>query len=221
MWIVRGVHRRLGREHFRDQNAYLQSCFPNQPQLEWARRRGNDSALDWRELMEVQEERLQDEEEARQAFGWLERRVEDRSDRYWWRSDPESLCFELLSTAEEQLTHGAPASFQWWDVEVLAESEHFVALSKPAGMFVVTDERGLWEESATNFIHVAHRRVDVATRHEPRQRGICHRLDSHTSGVQVFGKSWCRPYSSLLVLCLERGTPSSTLCKRTAPGLHF
>ncbi|CAJ1353309.1 unnamed protein product [Effrenium voratum] len=57
-------------------------------------------------------------------------------------------------------------------------------------MFVVTDERGLWEESATNFIHVAHRRVEMPTRFEPRQRGICHRLDSHTSGVQIFGKSW-------------------------------
>ena len=33
-----------------------------------------------------------------------------------------------------------------WDVEKLAESDHFVALSKPAGMFVVTDQRGLWEE---------------------------------------------------------------------------
>ena len=45
-----------------------------------------------------------------------------------------------------------------WDVEKVAESSNFVALTKPAGMFVVTDERGLWEESSTNFIHVAHRR---------------------------------------------------------------
>lgn len=33
-------------------------------------------------------------------------------------------------------------------------------------------------------------RVEMPTRFEPRQRGICHRLDSHTSGVQIFGKSW-------------------------------
>ena len=43
-------------------------------------------------------------------------------------------------------------------MEKVAESNNFVALTKPAGMFVVTDERGLWEESSTNFIHVAHRR---------------------------------------------------------------
>lgn len=49
-----------------------------------------------------------------------------------------------------------------WDVEKVAESSNFVALTKPAGMFVVTDERGLWEESSTNFIHVAHRRCRCA-----------------------------------------------------------
>ena len=30
-----------------------------------------------------------------------------------------------------------------------------------AARFVVTDERGLWEESPTNFIHVAHRRTGM------------------------------------------------------------
>ena len=29
----------------------------------------------------------------------------------------------------------------------------------------------------------------MPTKLEPRQRGICHRLDSHTSGVQIFGAS--------------------------------
>merc|ERR1719504_143945 len=61
---------------------------------------------------------------------------------------------------------------------------------KPAGMFVVTDDKGLWEVSTTNFIHVAHQRFDMGSSNEPNQRGICHRLDSHTSGVQIFGKSW-------------------------------
>jgi hypothetical protein len=51
-----------------------------------------------------------------------------------------------------------PPSHLRWDVEKVAESGNFVALTKPAGMFVVTDERGLWEESSTNFIHVAHKR---------------------------------------------------------------
>merc|ERR1711957_424409 len=57
-------------------------------------------------------------------------------------------------------------------------------------MFVVTDDKGLWEVSPTNFIHVAHKRYYMPSHNEPLQRGICHRLDSHTSGVQIFGKSW-------------------------------
>eukprot|EP00930_Biecheleria_cincta_P031773 TRINITY_DN22030_c0_g1_i1.p1 TRINITY_DN22030_c0_g1~~TRINITY_DN22030_c0_g1_i1.p1 ORF type:complete len:925 (-),score=139.73 TRINITY_DN22030_c0_g1_i1:229-3003(-) len=109
---------------------------------------------------------------------------------FWWKDDYASLCFDLQCTPEEELTTGAPPMKQWWDAEKIAESENFVAFSKPAGMFVVTDERGLWEESPTNFIHVAHRRVDMPSKNEPSQRGICHRLDSHTSGVQIFGKSW-------------------------------
>ncbi|CAJ1353308.1 unnamed protein product [Effrenium voratum] len=164
---------RLGQQHFRDQASHLQQSYPNVPELERLRQRGAECGF-----------RVADGDRP----AWQEEEREE--DPYWWRRDPESLCFDLHSTAEENLTHGAPATTQWWDVEKLAESENFVAISKPAGMFVVTDERGLWEESATNFIHVAHRRVEMPTRFEPRQRGICHRLDSHTSGVQIFGKSW-------------------------------
>jgi len=109
---------------------------------------------------------------------------------FWWRGEVESLCFDLPMTPEVSITAGAPPASQWWDVQKLAESDHFVAVCKPAGMFVVTDQRGLWEESPTNFIHVAHRRFEMPSATEPRQRGICHRLDSHTSGVQIFGKSW-------------------------------
>jgi len=109
---------------------------------------------------------------------------------FWWRSEVDSLCFDLPMCSEEQITDSAPVARQWWDVEKLAESDHFVAISKPAGMFVVTDQRGLWEVSTTNFIHVAHQRFEMPSHNEPRQRGICHRLDSHTSGVQIFGKSW-------------------------------
>jgi len=56
-------------------------------------------------------------------------------------------------------------------------------------MRVTTDENGLWEASPQNFIHVAHQRYDIGSTDEPQQRGICHRLDSHTSGVQIFGRS--------------------------------
>jgi len=109
---------------------------------------------------------------------------------FWWRGDSESLCFDLALTPAASLGEGAPITNQWWDVEKVAESDHFVAVAKPAGMFVVTSPKGLWEQSPTNFIHVAHQRFSMPSKDEPRQRGICHRLDSHTSGVQIFGKSW-------------------------------
>ena len=34
-------------------------------------------------------------------------------DPYWWRGDEKLLCFDLPSTSEEHLTHGAPTSSQW------------------------------------------------------------------------------------------------------------
>lgn len=116
--------------------------------------------------------------------------VEDEYDDppFWWRFQKD-LFFDLPITQEEDLTSGAPPVYQWWDVSKVAESENFVAVSKPAGMFVVTDQRGLWDPSPTNLIHVAHKRFDIGSAQEPCQRGICHRLDSHTSGLQIFGRS--------------------------------
>ncbi|OLQ08892.1 hypothetical protein AK812_SmicGene7569 [Symbiodinium microadriaticum] len=169
---------RLGKEHFKDQAAFLRTTFPKFSSLERLRRRGRECGLDAGTVAAWQEEAGED------------KLFEEEEDPYWWRECPESLCFDLSSTAEENLTAGAPPTLQWWDAEKVAESGAFIAITKPAGMFVVTDERGLWEESPTNFIHVAHRRIDMPTKLEPRQRGICHRLDSHTSGVQIFGKSW-------------------------------
>lgn len=121
--------------------------------------------------------------------GWF---VQDEYDDppFWWRNR-QDLFFELPVTSEEDLTSLANPVYQWWDPSYIAEAENFVAISKPAGMFVVTDDKGLWEVSTTNFIHVTHQRFpDIGSSNEPNQRGICHRLDSHTSGVQIFGKSW-------------------------------
>jgi 23S rRNA pseudouridine1911/1915/1917 synthase len=108
---------------------------------------------------------------------------------FWWKNKTD-VFFDIPITDEEDLTSLAPPVYQWWDPEKVAEAENFVAVSKPAGMFVVTDDKGLWEVSTTNFIHVSHQRFEMGSSNEPNQRGICHRLDSHTSGVQIFGKSW-------------------------------
>ncbi|CAE7370560.1 truC [Symbiodinium natans] len=148
--------RQLGDTHFKDQAAFLQTTFPNLPALgqlsevrERLRRRGQDCGLDALTVSTWQEEACED------------KLFEEEEDPYWWRECPESLCFDLSCTAEENLTAGAPPTLQWWDAEKVAESGAFIAITKPAGMFVVTDERGLWEESPTNFIHVAHRRIDM------------------------------------------------------------
>jgi len=119
---------------------------------------------------------------------WDIQRLEDNP--FWWKIETEALCFDLPLTPELELTDGAPAMSQWWDVEKLAESDNFVAISKPAGMWVITEKNALWEAVPTNFVHVAHQKFDMPSRTEPRQRGICHRLDHNTSGVQIFGNTW-------------------------------
>mmetsp|Transcript_62768 Transcript_62768/g.119221 ORF Transcript_62768/g.119221 Transcript_62768/m.119221 type:complete len:1348 (-) Transcript_62768:154-4197(-) len=119
---------------------------------------------------------------------WPEEEYEEPP--FWWKTNTGALCFDLPMTPEVELTSGALPMYQWWDVHKISESENFVAIYKPAGMTVITDEFGLWEVSPTNFVHVAHQRYRMDSYDEPRQRGICHRLDSHTSGVQIFGKSW-------------------------------
>lgn len=121
---------------------------------------------------------------------WWDDGDHDDGQAFWWPADAESLCFDVPFTPAEDLTKGAPDVQQWWDVEAGAESENFMAVLKPPGMFVITSPKGLWEASPTNFIHVAHQRFEIPSRDEPRQRGICHRLDNFTSGVQIFGKSW-------------------------------
>lgn len=166
---------KLGQVHFKEQPRYLQSLLRGCPETPRPSRRF------W--PPDLPSAASQQNDDFADSFEEIEK-------PFWWKDDYESLCFDLQCTAEEALTSGAPPMKQWWDVEKIAESDNYVAFSKPAGMFVVTDERGLWEESPTNFIHVAHRRVDMPSKNEPSQRGICHRLDSHTSGVQIFGKSW-------------------------------
>lgn len=126
------------------------------------------------------------------ADDWYEEEEErNAAPLFWWKGNMKALCFDLRLTPSRMLADGAPELGQWWDVEKLSESDSFVGVSKPAGMFVVTDGKGLWEASPTNFIHVVHRRVDIPNMREDgeSERGICHRLDSHTSGIQIIGKS--------------------------------
>lgn len=171
---------RLGQKHFQDQAHHLR-------RLRHMDQKDDDIVKLTGTKVSNRDRRPQRETEDRGL--WLDDE-ESEVAPFWWRSEIETLCFDLPMCAEKELTDVVPSSGQWWDVEKLAESNYFVAVSKPAGMFVVTDQGRLWDESPTSFIHVAHRRFEMPSRDEPRQRGICHRLDSHTSGVQIFGKSW-------------------------------
>lgn len=172
---------RLGRRHFQEQAEYLRKLSRDEEGLMKIARKsagprgGILGGLDFGRGEE-------------RHWWWDDEEIEENP--FWWRGEVEQLCFDLPMTPSHELTRGAPGTCQWWDVEKLAESDYFVAIAKPSGMFVVTDQRGLWEVSPTNFIHVSHRRFEMPSSSEPRQRGICHRLDSHTSGVQIFGKSW-------------------------------
>jgi len=113
----------------------------------------------------------------------------------WWQGDVEALCFDLSMTPITEVTQCAPQATQWWDMEKLAESDGFLALSKPSGLLVTSNVKGLLEASPTNFVHIAHQRFPQLNGggsggEQPRQRGLCNRPnDVHMSGIQIFAKS--------------------------------
>lgn len=84
----------------------------------------------------------------------------------------------------------APATREFWEIEVLAQDESFLALNKPAGLLVSPDR---YDPERPNLMKLLHR--DIA-RNAPwvREMGVsylanAHRLDFETTGVILLAKT--------------------------------
>ena len=90
-----------------------------------------------------------------------------------------------------------------WEIPVLFEDDHLLALDKPAGLLVSADRRDLEKPNLVKLLHAA-----IADGLSwVKQRGLsylmnAHRLDAETSGVILFAKN----KSSLVYLANRFGT---------------
>jgi 23S rRNA pseudouridine1911/1915/1917 synthase len=84
----------------------------------------------------------------------------------------------------------SPATDEFWEITVLFEDEHLLALDKPAGLLTSPDRFDLQRPSLMKLLHAA-----VADgKSWAKQRGlaylnIAHRLDIETSGVILLARS--------------------------------
>eukprot|EP00928_Gymnodinium_smaydae_P063105 TRINITY_DN46786_c0_g1_i1.p1 TRINITY_DN46786_c0_g1~~TRINITY_DN46786_c0_g1_i1.p1 ORF type:complete len:941 (-),score=200.28 TRINITY_DN46786_c0_g1_i1:72-2858(-) len=119
-----------------------------------------------------------------------------------WGADGSDLCFDLHAPLLPLPAVRGAASDQWWDPELLAESQQYAAVSKPSSLALPLVARARWEAASWNFAHVAHRRLqalDATTGRESAsgdaqgawkgRRGFCSCIDTNSSGVQVIAKN--------------------------------
>jgi RluA family pseudouridine synthase len=115
----------------------------------------------------------------------------------------------------------APATQGFWEIPVLFEDEHLLALDKPAGLPTSPDRVEVERPSLMGLLHAA----IAAGKPWARERGLtylcnAHRLDGETSGVLLLAKS--KPVLLQLAnlfgtdrpektyLALARGEPAET-----------
>jgi RluA family pseudouridine synthase len=84
----------------------------------------------------------------------------------------------------------SPATHEFWEIPVLFEDEHLLALDKPAGLLVSPDRVALERPSLMKLAHEA----VAAGKPWARERNLtylanAHRLDSETSGVLLLAKN--------------------------------
>lgn len=84
----------------------------------------------------------------------------------------------------------SPATNEYWEIPVLFEDEHMVALNKPPGLFVSPDR---FEPNRPNLIGLLHAGIEQG-KPWARERNLsylmnAHRLDVQTSGVILLAKS--------------------------------
>ena len=84
----------------------------------------------------------------------------------------------------------SPATHEFWEIPVLFEDEHLLALDKPAGLLVSPDRLALERPSLMKLAHAA----VAAGKPWARERNLtylanAHRLDCETSGVLLLAKN--------------------------------
>lgn len=84
----------------------------------------------------------------------------------------------------------APATRQFWEIPVLFEDEHLLALEKPAGLLTSPDR---YDAERPNLMKLLHAAI-AAAKPWVRERNLtylsnAHRLDFETSGVIILAKS--------------------------------
>jgi len=84
----------------------------------------------------------------------------------------------------------APATKEFWEVPILFEDEHLLAIDKPAGLLVSPDR---YDPNRPNLMRLLHEGV-AAGKHWARERQLdylsnVHRLDFETSGVLLLCKT--------------------------------
>jgi RluA family pseudouridine synthase len=84
----------------------------------------------------------------------------------------------------------SPATREFWEIPILFEDDHLLALDKPAGLLISPDRYDPQRPSLMKLLHA----VIVAGKPWARERGLvylmnAHRPDCGTSGVILFAKS--------------------------------
>jgi RluA family pseudouridine synthase len=97
----------------------------------------------------------------------------------------------------------APATREFWEIPVVFEDEHLLALDKPSGLRVTPDREDLGRPSLMRLLHEG----IAAQKPWATQRGLkylcqAHRLDAETSGILLLAKT--KP--TLLALANQFGT---------------
>ena len=84
----------------------------------------------------------------------------------------------------------SPDTREFWEIPVLFEDEHLLALDKPAGLLTSPDRQDPQRPSLMKLLHAA----IAGGKPWARERGLdylmpAHRLDSDTSGVLLLAKN--------------------------------
>lgn len=95
----------------------------------------------------------------------------------------------MNEAAKPPIKLSSPATKEFWEIPVLFEDEHLLALNKPAALLTAPDPN---DPARPNLLHLLHAGI-AAAKPWARSRGLTylaspHRLDFETSGVLLLAK---------------------------------